>query len=146
MAVDSSGLFLSSLTGVLSSAIFNADDQREGDNSSGGMTIASTPCSRANATPWISISSEIDTATLVPLSDAAATIFSRGIIFQSEHLIITQGTSPTSDIASSCPLKSSSSTTATSGSCPFHTLYSELLEVVSYFSASIHISIKSPQI
>ena len=146
VATDISGTFSSLLTEIFSLATIFADNHREGAISSGGMTIASTPCSKAKATPWTSISSDIDTAILVPLLEAAATIFSKGIIFQSEHLSITHGTIPIREIASSWPLKSSSATDATSGSWPSQTLYREILEWFPYFSASIQISIKSPQI
>ncbi len=80
-----------------------AADQRASESTSGGSRTASTPCSRAKAAPGRSTSFEMAAATRVPLPTAAATMFSSGIIVQSEHRTRIQGTIPTRERASSCP-------------------------------------------
>ena len=103
MAVESSlegGSVSPLLVGVARSL---AAAHRLSEPLSGGSRTASTPCCRANAAPFRSISLDIAAANLVPLPEAAATRFSRGIMVQSEPLTRTHGTMPIRERASSWP-------------------------------------------
>ena len=66
-----------------------------------GNSNASTPCSRAKAAPFRSTILSIATDIFVPLPRETETRFSKGIIFQSEHLTSIQGIIPIKEIASS---------------------------------------------
>ena len=104
VAVDSSlEVGSASSSSVLVDANSLAAAQRVSESVSGGSKMASTPCSSAKAAPGRSTSSEMAAATRVPLPEAEATMFSSGIIVQSEHLTRIHGTIPTRERASSCP-------------------------------------------